>query len=115
MTPEEHDVPPIATRANLLQLELARAGFDDADALVAVYEDETLRRAHEIMLPHPGSRARGQIDPDRALAQAKLVEAETLEEALEWLKPKERVIVLHDRALLDLLSRLRRDNAVNPA
>ena len=115
MTPEEHDVPPIATRANLLQLELARAGFDDADALVAVYEDETLRRAHEIMLPHPGSRARGQIDPDRALAQAKLVEAETLEEALEWLKPKERVIVLHDRALLDLLSRLRRDNAVSPA
>jgi membrane glycosyltransferase len=114
MTPEEHEVPPIATRANLLQLELARAGFDDKDALVAVYEDEDLRRAHESMLPQPAHRARGQIDPDRALAQAKLVEAETLEEAVAWLKPKERMIVLHDRALLDMLSRLRRADEVIP-
>jgi membrane glycosyltransferase len=60
------------------------------------------------MLPAPAPRARGQIDPERALAEAKLAEAETLDEAAAWLKPKERMIVLHDRALLDRLGRLGR-------
>jgi membrane glycosyltransferase len=108
MTPEEHTPPPIVVRANTLQTELARLGIDDTDALVALHGDETLRRAHEAMLPTPPHRARGHIDPDRALAQAKLVDAETLEEAVAWLKPKERMVVLHDRALLDILCRLRR-------
>jgi membrane glycosyltransferase len=108
MTPEEHTPPPIVVRANTLQTELTRLGIDDTDALVALHGDETLRRAHEAMLPTPPHRARGHIDPDRALAQAKLVDAETLEEAIAWLKPKERMVVLHDRALLDILCRLRR-------
>jgi membrane glycosyltransferase len=111
VTPEEHAPPAIATRANALQAELAAAGLDDADAIVAIHSDEGLRAAHEAMLPPPAPRDRGQIDPERALAQAKLVEAETLAEAAAWLKPKERMVVLHDRALIDLVVRLRRDDA----
>ncbi len=52
------------------------------------------------------SRPRGQIDPDHTLARAKIVEAETLTEAQGWLSPRERFALLHDRALLDQLTRL---------
>ena len=34
------------------------------------------------------------------------MDAETIEDAVDWLKPKERMVVLHDRALLDQLTRL---------
>jgi len=40
------------------------------------------------------------------VAQAKLVDAETIEDAAIWLKPKERMVVLHDRALIGLLAAL---------
>ena len=66
-----------------------------------------LREQHEAMLPEAPMRRRGEIEPDRALAEAKLVDAETIEEALAWLKPKERMVVLHDRALLSLVMRLK--------
>jgi membrane glycosyltransferase len=59
------------------------------------------------MLPPTPPRRRGEIETDRALAEAKLVDAETIEEALGWLKPKERMVVLHDRALLGLTMRLK--------
>ena len=58
------------------------------------------------MLPAPTPRARGAVDSDRALAAAKLAEAETLGEATTWLSPKERLAILHDPALLDRLVRL---------
>jgi membrane glycosyltransferase len=51
-------------------------------------------------------RRRGEIEPDRAVAQAKLIDAETVADAVIWLKPKERMVVLHDRALLGLLANL---------
>ena len=107
MTPEEASPPPIATRANALQGELAGHRYDDDDGLAALCRDPSLREQHEAMLPPAPPRRRGEIDADRALAQAKLVEAETLDEATRWLKPKERIIVLHDRALLDLATRLK--------
>ena len=62
---------------------------------------------HEAMLPQPAPRRRGEIETDRALAEAKLVDAETIADALTWLKPKERMVVLHDRALLNLTMRLK--------
>jgi membrane glycosyltransferase len=108
LTPEESHPPPIALRANELQAYNARLGFDDADSLVALYEDHRLRECHEAMLPALPARKRGEINPDRALAEAKLVDAETIEDAVHWLKPKERLVVLHDRALLDMATRLKR-------
>ena len=40
------------------------------------------------------------------MAEAKIIDARTLAEATAWLKPRERMVVLHDRALLALTMRL---------
>ena len=106
LTPEEGDPPAVAQRANELQAEFAKAGFDDEDGIRALHADPALRHAHEMMLPEAHPHRRGEIDPDRAVAQAKLVDAETIDEAAIWLKPKERMVVLHDRALVGLLASL---------
>jgi membrane glycosyltransferase len=106
VTPEEGDPPAVALRANALQAEFDAAGFDDADGLRALHADPALREVHELMLPVSPPRRRGEIEPDRAVAQAKLVDAETIDDAAIWLKPKERMVVLHDRALVALLASL---------
>lgn len=107
LIPEETRPPPIVERANTLQAENAGLGFDDQDALQALFSDARLAEQHEAMLPTAPHRQRGEIDPERAIAQAKIVEAETIGEAVSWLKPKERMVVLHDRALLGLAMRLK--------
>ncbi|WP_226742422.1 glucans biosynthesis glucosyltransferase MdoH [Microvirga lenta] len=107
LTPEEHRPPAIAVRANELQARNATLGFDDEDALRAIYADPNLRDRHVEMLPPVAPRKRGEIEADRALAEAKLADAETIDDALHWLKQKERMVVLHDRALLDMLVRLK--------
>ena len=107
MTPEEHEPPAIATRANELQIRNGGFGFDDDDGLKALYADARLREKHIEMLPSIPHRKRGVIETDRALAEAKLMDAETIDEALEWLKAKERMVVMHDRALLEMLVRLK--------
>jgi membrane glycosyltransferase len=106
LIPEETRPPAIVERANALQQENAKLGFDDSDALLTLVSDPALRDSHEAMLPPAPERRRGEIDPERVMAQAKLVEAETIEDAIAWLKPKERIVVLHDRALLSLAVRL---------
>jgi membrane glycosyltransferase len=106
VTPEEGDPPAVALRANTLQAEFDEAGFDDADGLRALHADPALREAHELMLPENPPRRRGEIEADRAVAEAKLVDAETIDDAAIWLKPKERMVVLHDRALVALLASL---------
>jgi membrane glycosyltransferase len=105
-TPEESDVPPILARANALSAQLATTGADDEDALKAIIADPVLRRAHESFLPEAGRRRRGEIDVDEAVATAKLNDAQSLEDACGWLKRKERLAVLGDRALIALLARL---------
>jgi membrane glycosyltransferase len=105
-TPEENEVPTIIVRANALSAELALSGADDEDALKAIVADPTLRRAHESFLPEAGRRRRGEIDVDEAVATAKLNDAQSLEDACVWLKRKERLAVLGDRALIALLARL---------
>jgi membrane glycosyltransferase len=59
------------------------------------------------MLPHRPHRARGEFDPERVMAEAKIIDAETLDDALAWLRPRERMVVLNDRALLSLAMRLK--------
>jgi len=106
MTPEERTPPAIALEAGRLAARNAARGLDDADALRALHAEPDFAQAHAAMLPTAAPRPRGVIDTDRALAQAKVVEAHTLEEAAAWLSPKERMALLHDRALLDRLGRL---------
>jgi membrane glycosyltransferase len=107
MIPEETRTPPIVARANALFEENQALGFDDEDAMLALYRNPSLRERHEAMLPPPPPRRRGDIDPEHVLAQAKIMEAVSIHDAVSWLKPKERMVVLHDRALLDQLTRLK--------
>jgi membrane glycosyltransferase len=105
-TPEESGVPAILARANALSAQLATTGAEDEDALKAIIADPALRKAHESFLPEAGRRRRGEIDVDEAVATAKLNDAQSLEDACVWLKRKERLAVLGDRALIALLARL---------
>ncbi len=105
-TPEETDTPPIVARANALADELALTGHDKDDGLRAIAADAAIRQSHEMFLPDAGRHRRGEIDVDEAVATAKLNDARSVEEACAWLKPKERLAVLNDRALIALLARL---------
>ncbi len=107
-TPEEALPPPIALRANALAEQLAARGFDTCDAVEVLHEDEKLRQSHVEMLPPAAARRRGEFQAERALAEAKLGEASSLEEAAQWLQARERNVVLTDRALLAIMARLPR-------
>jgi len=107
MIPEEREPPAVLTRAGTLAAENAARCLDEADALEALHADRALAEAHARMLPTAESRPRGAVETEHVLAQAKIVEAETLSEARAWIAaPKERMALLHDRALLDRLARL---------
>jgi membrane glycosyltransferase len=106
LIPEETHRPAIAQAARVNGDRLAAAGADEGDALAALHDDPRFFIEHERMLPPAPRRPRGAIEPDRVMAAAKLSEAEHLGEATAWLTPKERTVVLHDRALLALLARL---------
>src|SRR5271166_4691245 len=105
-TPEETSPPPVVERANALAAELARAGHDHDDALLAIWADPALRAVHESFLMEAPRHRRGEVDVDQAVAAAKLTEAQTSEDASAWLRPRERLAVLGDRALIAVLARL---------
>jgi membrane glycosyltransferase len=107
VTPEETSPPAVAVRTNELQKELSGQTQPETDSLRAIHGDANLRALHEAMLPSLERHRRGVIDPVRAVAVAKLNDAVTIDEAVEWLKPRERMIVLHDRSLIDMLARLK--------
>jgi membrane glycosyltransferase len=106
VTPEEATPPPVSTRANTLIDAFAARNIDEGDAVQLIHSDENLRRNHTAMLPKATDRARGHFYAERALAEAKLTEATSIEEAAKWLQPKERAVVLTDRALLSVLAKL---------
>ena len=106
LTPEEREPPAIVARANSLTRELSKLGIDETDGLAAIYGDVTARQRHIQLLPEAPRRMRGHVDPHRAVAEAKLIDAETMEEASTWLQGRERNIVLGDRALIILLAAL---------
>ncbi len=105
VTPEEGERPRVAVRAEQIAAELAPATRME-DPLIAIRDDAHLRAVHEALLPPAIVRKRGEIAPDRALAEAKLIDARTAREAASWLQPGERMVLLHDRALIDMLCRL---------
>jgi membrane glycosyltransferase len=65
-----------------------------------------LRRLHEEWLPARKPRQRGVIATDRAMAEAKIADAETIEDAVQWLNRGERLVTLSDRALIGMIARL---------
>ncbi len=111
MTPEETHKPEIARRANELAQALAAVGEDEIDSILTVHADANFRARHTQFLPAPRTPARGHVDPDRAVAEAKLKDAETIDELARWLKPRERVVVLHDSSMIAAIARLPAKNA----
>jgi membrane glycosyltransferase len=115
VTPEETITPPIARRGRALTKLLGRAKEDDVNGLLALHDDPELRDFHEKWLPTRKPRQRGQITADRAVAEAKLADAETIEDAVEWLNRGERLVTLSDRALLSMAARLPHRETSGPA
>jgi membrane glycosyltransferase len=110
VTPEETTTPPVAKRAKALFKVLVRAGKDEVNGLAAIHGDAELRELHEAWLPARRPRQKGQITADRAVAEAKLADAETIEDAVQWLNRGERLVALSDRALISMAARLPRRN-----
>lgn len=102
-TPEERSKPRVVRRANRLGKVLARQ-VAGSDGLRSLYEDPDFRAVHLAMLPAGHSRKRGDISAERALAEAKIKDAHSIDEAVDWLKPIERLTVMLDAELIGLLA-----------
>ena len=96
-TPEQAAPPPILTRAN----ELGET-YDEAAAspLLALCNDAVLLDAHLTNLPGDRPRNRGQINPQLAIARAKIEDAQTLDDALSYLTAPELFAVLNSPNML---------------
>jgi membrane glycosyltransferase len=102
-TPEEVETPALVARRE----ELVRAGAAlPADGLRYLARDRDARLAHiNGNLPRPAD-PRGQPNPNAFTAQQKLMDARSLDEALLWLTPAERVEVAGSARLLNQLALL---------
>lgn len=106
LTPEETTPPPIVQKAARWRDDLSASAEPGVDGLEILHRDPELRRLHMRFLPALVERRRGDIDESRATASAKLDEALSIDEAVAWLKPAERIAVLLDRTLLARLAAL---------
>ncbi len=100
LTPEEHRTPGVIARANQLAEDFAALADGHLRGLYALYANSQYRAFHMANLPHRPKRWNGNMPADWALANAKIADAETIEEAISWLHPKERMAVLLDPALI---------------
>jgi membrane glycosyltransferase len=105
-TPEEQITPPVVVRANFLANEPVRLDSEALSGLHALYADSRFRAFHVACLPRRQKRRNGDISPEWALADAKLSDAGTIDEAISWLRPKERMAILQDQALIARLALL---------
>ena len=99
-TPEERSKPAVVTRAAAILAEMGGAPDEPENALRLLYEDPHLQEAHETFALNDPQRRRGQMTSEWALAGAKIGDAESVEDAQDWLQPKERMAVLNDSTLL---------------
>ncbi len=108
-TPEEVEIPPLVARRE----ELARNGVPlPEDGLRYLARHREARLAHiNNNLARPAD-PRGQPDPHAFTAEQKLMDARSLDEALQWLTPIERVEVAGDPRMLNQLALL--PDAVEP-
>jgi len=102
-TPEERNAPWVIQRRAQL-LERAREGTSDGLRRLAC--DEQARLAHVTgNLPRPAD-SRGRPDAHHLTAERKVQDAGTLDEALAWLGPAERIQVAGSPQLLERLAEL---------
>ncbi len=100
-TPEERHRPSVVDRAAEIYADTGGTHDEPAPGLAMLHGDPVLRAAHALFSMDQVPRKRGHITPDWALAEAKLDDAQTVGQALEWLRPKETMAILNDRVLLD--------------
>jgi membrane glycosyltransferase len=104
-TPEQMAPPQVLIRAN----ELANASDEAVTCpLVALRNDTRLLEAHLRSLPADKPRNRGQINPELAIARAKIEDAETFDEALGYLTAREIFAVLNSPTTLRAMCALSR-------
>jgi membrane glycosyltransferase len=104
-TPEETTPPEVLVRAN----ELAVVSDNVSVApLQDLLNDEGLLQSHLMNLPEDKRRNRGQVDPNLAIARAKIEDAESFDEALSYLTDRETFAVLNSPTLLRVLSAMPR-------
>ena len=106
VTPEECSAPHVVARANNLASERACNDAESLEGLALLHADPQFRAFHVACLPRQPKRRGGNIASEWALADAKLSEAETVDEAISWMHPKERMAVLLDPALIARLALL---------
>jgi membrane glycosyltransferase len=99
-TPEQTAPPQVLIRAN----ELAAACDETlACPVLALLNDATLLDAHLANLSGERPRGRGQINPQLAIARAKIEDAETMDDALSYLTARELFAVLNSSGMLTTL------------
>jgi membrane glycosyltransferase len=106
MTPEEYQTPPVVARANQLADEYAALASGHLKGLYALYADPQYRAFHAACLPRRPKRWNGNMPADWALADAKISDAETIDEVISWLHPKERMAILQDPVLISRFASL---------
>jgi membrane glycosyltransferase len=108
LTPEEVAVPHVIALRDTNEAKFA-AVIEGATIERLVHDDLARQKHFSAVQPRPPA-SRGKPDIMFMTARAKLGDAQTVEEALAWLTPAERMAVLGDRDLFHALARL-----VNPA
>ena len=102
-TPEQASPPRVLARANQLAATSPQA---IACPLLELRNESDLLEAHLDNLPDQDRRRRGQVDPHLAIARAKIEDAESLQEAVQFLDPRETFAVLNSATVLRTLLEL---------
>lgn len=97
VTPEEVGPPSVLVRANELASSPAHAS---SPALAMLRQDSDLLHRHLSSLPPARRRGPGEIDPDLAMARARIEASGGFDEAVEHLTPRETLAILGDPVLL---------------
>jgi membrane glycosyltransferase len=96
-TPEQTAPPQVLVRAN----QLANVPHETLSGpLHELRNNPDLLEAHLSNLPAHATRTRGQVNPHLAIARAKIEDAESMEEAVSFLNPRETFAVLTSRTIL---------------
>lgn len=94
LTPQESNPHPIIVRSRMIQKELDRKGMPVTDPVMRIATEPDLRQLHQAMLLTPRPGIRGDVDVDYVVAMARLDQAESIEDAVRFLSPKEKLALL---------------------
>lgn len=94
VTPEETEPPAVLQRAHALLGEWEARCASEIKPLVRLAEDAQLRTLHAEMLPGGHAQPKGEYNADLLLGEAKLADADSVEEAAMLLTSREKLVVL---------------------